>query len=215
MKKVAIILSGCGVYDGSEIHEATLAMLALSKNEVTYECFAPDKDQYHVVNHLNGEVTNEKRNVLVESARIARGEIKSLTDLIVHEFDGLLLPGGFGAAKNLSDYAIAGEDYLVDEDVAKAITSFHESRKPIAALCIAPVIVAKVLGARVTIGNDKATADIIENVGAKHVDKAYNEVAIDEKNLIVTNPCYMLADDIYQVSLGAEAAVAAMLGLMK
>lgn len=215
MKKVAIILSGCGVYDGTEIHEATLAMLALSKNEIDYECFAPDKDQYHVVNHLNGEITNEKRNVLVESARIARGKIKPITELVVREFDGLLIPGGFGAAKNLSDYAIVGDDFSVDENVAKIIKSFHELKKAIAALCIAPVIIAKILGAKVTIGNDKTIAKTIKNAGAKHVDKAYNEVAIDEKNLIVTNPCYMLSENIYQVSIGAEAAVGAMLGLMK
>jgi enhancing lycopene biosynthesis protein 2 len=215
MKKVAIILSGCGVYDGSEIHEATLAMLALSKNEVEYDCFAPDKDQYHVVNHLTGEVTEEKRNVLVESARISRGSILAIDKLNVSDYCGLLLPGGFGAAKNLSDFAINGDNYSVDEDVAKVIVAFHQSRKPIAALCIAPVILAKVLGARVTIGNDRATADILAGVGATHVNKEYNEVAIDEKNLIVTNPCYMLAESIYQVSLGAEAAVAAMLGLMK
>jgi len=215
MKKVAVILSGCGVYDGSEIHEATLAMLALSKNEVEYECFAPDKEQYHVVNHLTGEATQEKRNVLVESARIARGTIKALNDIDINEFDGLVMPGGFGAAKNLSDYAIVGENFTVDEDVAQVIRDFHAAKKPIAALCIAPVVVAKVLGGRVTIGNDKATAAVINGVGAKHVDKEYNEVAVDEVNKIVTNPCYMLADSIYQVSLGAEAAIAAMLGLMK
>ncbi|PLX08411.1 MAG: isoprenoid biosynthesis protein ElbB [Marinilabiliales bacterium] len=215
MKKVAVILSGCGVYDGSEIHEATLAMLALSKNEVEYECFAPDKEQYHVVNHLTGEATQEKRNVLVESARIARGTIKALNDIDINEFDGLVMTGGFGAAKNLSDYAIVGENFTVDEDVAQVIRDFHAAKKPIAALCIAPVVVAKVLGGRVTIGNDKATAAVINGVGAKHVDKEYNEVAVDEVNKIVTNPCYMLADSIYQVSLGAEAAIAAMLGLMK
>lgn len=215
MKKVAIILSGCGVYDGSEIHEATLAMLALSKNEVEYDCFAPDKEQYHVVNHLTGEVADEKRNVLVESARIARGSISAIDKLNVSDYCGLLMPGGFGAAKNLSDFAINGDNYSVDEDVAKVIVEFHQARKPIAALCIAPVILAKVLGARVTIGKDKTTADILTGVGATHVNKEYDEVAIDEKNLIVTNPCYMLAGNIYQVGLGAEAAVEAMLGLMK
>ncbi len=215
MKKVAIILSGCGVYDGSEIHEATLAMLALSKNEVSYECFAQDKDQFHVVNHYTGDIMDETRNVLVESARIARGKIVPLGTIKVSDFTGLLLPGGMGVSKNLSDYAINGESFLVDESVAEVIRAFHAARKPIAALCLAPVVIAKVLGARVTIGNDVVLADILRGVGASHVNKEYNEVAIDEKNLIVTNPCYMLAESIYQVNLGAEAAVAAMLGLMK
>ncbi len=215
MKKVAVILSGCGVYDGSEIHEATLALLALSKNEVDYQCFAPDKKQHHVVNHLTGEEMKEERNVLIESARIARGNINALIDLNVGDFDGILLPGGFGAAKNLSTYAFDGEKFTVDTELETILKSFHEAKKPIAALCIAPVIIAKVLGARVTIGNDAVTANHIEAQGASHVYKDYNEVAVDEVNRIVTNPCYMLADSIYKVSLGAEAAVAAMLGLMK
>ncbi|MDD4217530.1 MAG: isoprenoid biosynthesis glyoxalase ElbB [Bacteroidales bacterium] len=215
MKKIALILSGCGVYDGSEIHETTMAMLALSKNEIEYECFAPNKEQYHVINHLNGDVTDEKRNILVESARIARGEIKDTKELHVSDFSGLLLPGGFGAAKNLSDYAFKAENFTVDEEIATIIKAFHTAKKPIAALCIAPVLIAKVLGARVTIGNDTATVNVIKSVGATHVNKEYHEIAVDEKNLIVTNPCYMLATNIYQVSLGAEAAVAAMLGLIK
>ena len=215
MKKVAVILSGCGVYDGSEIHEATLALLALSKNEVEYQCFAPNKNQYHVINHLTGEVSSETRNVLVESARIARGNIKPLVELNVQEFSAILLPGGFGAAKNLSSFAYEGENYSVDESVAKVIKDFHLAHKPIAALCIAPVIIAKVLGGRITIGNDNQTVDIISKTGAQHVNKEFNEVAIDEKNLLVTNPCYMLADNIYKVWQGAEAAVEAMLGLIK
>ncbi len=215
MKKIAVILSGCGVFDGSEIHEATLSLYALSKNEVLYECFAPDKDQYHVINHYTGEITSEKRNVLVESARIARGKIKPLTELNVNEFDGLLIPGGQGAAKNLSSFGYKGENYSVDETLSRIIKEFHAAKKPIAALCIAPVIIAKVIGGKITIGKDRKTAEILEKQGAKHVNKDYNEVAVDEENLIVTNPCYMLADSIYKVGVGAEAAVEAMLGLIK
>lgn len=215
MKKIAVILSGCGVKDGSEIHEATLTMLALSKNEVDYFCFAPNKEQYDVVNHYTGEVSNEKRNVLVESARIARGKIKPLSELLAADFDGVILPGGFGAAKNLSTFAYDGADFKVDLEVARVLKDFHSARKPIAALCIAPVILSKVLGGILTIGNDKATAEVINFVGGKHVNKEYHEVAIDEKNLLVTNPCYMLTDNIYKVSIGAEAAVDALLGLMK
>jgi enhancing lycopene biosynthesis protein 2 len=215
MKKVAVILSGCGVYDGSEIHEATLTLLALSKNEVDYQCFAPDKEQFHVINHLTGEITNEKRNILTESARIARGKIKALTELKAENYSAVIFPGGSGVTKNLSTFATEGENYSVDEDVARVIKEFHSAGKPIAALCIAPVIIAKVIGGIITIGNDKITAGILKKSGAIHVVKDYNEVAIDEKNLIVTNPCYMIADSIYKVSQGAEAAVEAMLGLMK
>lgn len=215
MKKIAVILSGCGVYDGSEIHEATLTLLALSKNETEYMCFAPDKQQFHVINHFTGEISNEKRNVLVESARIARGKIKPLSELKASDFDGIILPGGFGAAKNLSTYAIECENYSVDSEVERVIKEFHSSHKPIAALCIAPVIIAKVLGGKITIGNDAETAAILNKAGAQHINKEYHEVAVDEKNLLVTNPCYMLADSIYKVYQGAEAAVEALLGLIR
>ncbi|MCK9255487.1 MAG: isoprenoid biosynthesis glyoxalase ElbB [Bacteroidales bacterium] len=215
MKNIAVILSGSGRFDGSEIHEATLTLLALSKNEVNYMCFAPNKNQYHVINHLTEEVSNETRNVLVESARIARGNIKDIKELNAKDFDALVLPGGFGAAKNLSSFAYEGENFRVDTDVERVVKDFHNSKKPIAALCIAPVIISKVLGAEVTIGNDKETATIIEHVGGKHIIKDYHEIAIDTKNLIVTNPCYMIADDIYKVWLGAEASIEALLGLIK
>ncbi len=215
MKNIAVILSGSGRFDGSEIHEATLTLLALSKNEVNYMCFAPNKNQYHVINHLTEEVSNETRNVLVESARIARGNIRDIKELNAKDFDALVLPGGFGAAKNLSSFAYEGENFRVDTDVERVVKDFHNSKKPIAALCIAPVIISKVLGAEVTIGNDKETANIIEHVGGKHIIKDYHEIAIDTKNLIVTNPCYMIADDIYKVWLGAEASIEALLGLIK
>lgn len=214
MKKIAIVLSGCGVFDGSEIHEATLCLLALSKNEIDYECFAPDKDQFQVINHLTGEAVKEQRNILVESARIARGKIKPITELSSANFDGVIFPGGHGAAKNLSSYGYEGEEYSVDKDVERVIIDFHKAKKPIGALCIAPVLVAKVLGGKITIGNDKATAEILTKSGAEHIKTEYNEVAIDEKNLIVTTPCYMLADNIYEVYQGVEAAVDAILGLI-
>jgi enhancing lycopene biosynthesis protein 2 len=214
MKKVAVILSGCGVYDGSEIHEAVLSLWALSKNEVNYQCYAPDKEQYHVINHITKEVSLETRNVLIESARIARGNIKPLTELKVDDYSAVLLPGGFGVAKNLSNFAIEGENYKVDIEVERIIKEFHSAHKPIAALCIAPVILAKIVGGIITIGNDYATAKMLNNVGATHTIKEYNEVAVDEKNMFVTNPCYMLADSIFKVSLGVEAAVEAMIGLM-
>lgn len=215
MKNFAVILSGCGVYDGSEIHEATLTLYALSKNEVKYQCFAPDKDQMHVINHLTGEEQNEKRNVLVESARIARGDIKPLSEYKPENFSGIVLPGGFGAAKNLSTFAVDGDKFTVDPQVEKVVKDTHNAKKPIAALCIAPVIIGKVLGAKVTIGTDEGTAAAIVNSGGKHTNKAYNEIAIDEENLVVSNPCYMLAENIYQVGVGVEAAIEALIGLCK
>jgi len=207
MKKVAVILSGSGVKDGSEIHESVLALWALAKNKISYECFAPDKDQYHVINHLTGEVAKESRNILVEAARIARGKIKPLTGLNVKEFDAVLFPGGFGAAKNLSSYAYEGKDYSVDKEVEKVVKEFHTAKKPIVALCIAPMVIAKVLKAEVTIGSDPATAEIVEYVGAKHVNRKVDEIAVDKKNLVITTPCYMLTDNVYEISLGIEAAI--------
>jgi enhancing lycopene biosynthesis protein 2 len=214
MKKVAVILSGCGVKDGSEIHESVIALWALSKNNIQYECFAPDKDQYHVINHLTGEVAPEKRNILVESARIARGNVNPLKELNVAGFDGLLIPGGFGAAKNIFTYAFEGANYKVDSEVEKIVKEFHAVEKPIVALCIAPMIVAKVLKAKLTIGNDSETAKIVESVGAKHENADFDEIVIDKENKVITTPCYMLADNAYQISLGIEKAVEAMKELM-
>lgn len=215
MKNFAVILSGCGVFDGSEIHEATLTLYSLSKNEINYTCFAPDKNQMHVINHITGEEQNETRNVLVESARIARGEVKPLSELNVNDFDAIVLPGGFGAAKNLSSFAVDGDKLTVDEELDKLIRDFHKAKKPIAALCIAPVIVGKVLGAEVTIGTDEGTAQAIISSGGKHVNKEYNEIAVDKDNLVVSNPCYMTAKNIYQVGEGVEAAIQATIALCK
>lgn len=214
MKKFAIILSGCGVYDGSEIHESTMVMLAIKKIGFDFELFAPNKEQYHVVNHLTGEVTNEKRNVLVESARIARGNVKDLKLLHAKNFDILILPGGFGAAKNLSSYAIDGEKMSVDNEVERVILDFHKSKKPIGAMCIAPVIIAKVLpGSLVTIGQDSKTAKDISTFGSNHKNSNKTEVVVDYNNKIVTTPCYMLESNIAEIYDGAYNLVNALLTL--
>jgi len=213
-KKIALILAGSGVYDGSEIHETTMAMYALAKNEIDYMCFAPDIKQAHVINHITGEEMNETRNVLTESARLARGKIKDIRELDVEDYDGILLPGGFGAAKNLSDFAFKGDNMTVQPDVEKVIKAFHDAKKPIGALCIAPTIIAKVLGAKVTIGKDPETAQAIESMGGKHENKDASEITVDMDNKIVTNPCYMLASSPYEVGEGAEAVVEAMKGMM-
>lgn len=212
MKKFAVVLSGSGVYDGAEIHEATLSMYAIAKQGASYDVFAPDTEQHHVINHLNGEEMNEKRNVLVEAARIARGNIKPLDKFDPADYDALLLPGGFGAAKNLSTFAFDGPDCKVQPDVEKAIKGMHDAGKPIAALCIAPVLLAKILGeVKITIGQDEGTADAVKSLGATHENTDHGEVLIDSKNKLFTTPCYMLDANIVQIGDGAENVVRAVL----
>ncbi|MBN2680952.1 MAG: isoprenoid biosynthesis glyoxalase ElbB [Bacteroidales bacterium] len=214
-KQIAVILSGCGVYDGSEIHEATLSLYAISKLGAEYQIFAPDIDQHHVINHITGEEMAEKRNVLVESARIARGNIKSLDKLNQNDFDAIIFPGGFGVAKNLCNFAFKGTDCQVDSSIENLIKSFHSAGKPIGALCISPVLIARVLhGVEVTIGEDAGTAKAIETFGAKHNKTKHGEVTVDKKNKIVTNPCYMLNSTIAQIGEGAENVVKAILELV-
>lgn len=213
--KFAVVLSGCGVYDGSEIQEATLTLLAISKLNGVYEVFAPDMEQLHVVNHLTGQVTNEKRNAMVEAARIARGNIKPLSAFKAHDFDALIFPGGFGAAKNLSTYAIYGEKMTVLPEVEKAILDTAKQNKPIGAWCIAPVILSKVLGnISLTIGNEIDIANLLEQFGSKHVTTGQGEIAIDPTNKIVTTPCYMLESSIAQIYEGIENAVRAMIKMI-
>lgn len=209
--KVAVILAGSGVFDGSEIHEATMALYAISKQGGTYEIFAPNIEQHHVVNHLTGEEMPEKRNVLVESARIARGKISDLETLDIRAFDALILPGGFGVAKNLSDFAFKGAKAEVLESVKRCILAFVEQKKPIGALCISPAIVAKVLDkATVTIGQDTDTISAIEEMGAQHKLTNHGEVVIDKKHKLATTPCYMLDANIVDIANGAEHVVKAV-----
>lgn len=215
MKKFAIILSGCGVFDGAEVHETTLTMLSIMKRGAQYEIFAPDIDQYHVINHLNGDEMNEKRNVLVESARIARGKIKPLTEYNEEDFDALIMPGGFGAAKNLSDFAVKGPECNVNEEVARAVKNTVAAKKPLGAICISPAIVARVLeGVELTIGQDADTIKGLEAMGARHKKTTHGEVVIDEKYNVFSTPCYMLDANILQIWEGADNIVKAMLEKM-
>jgi enhancing lycopene biosynthesis protein 2 len=216
MKKFAVVLSGCGVFDGAEIHEATLSLLAIAKKECTYEIFAPDIKQYHVVNHITGDEMEETRNVLVESARIARGNIRDLKEFNPSSFDGLLFPGGFGAAKNLSTWAFEGADAAILPEVEVAIRGMVDLKKPVGALCISPVILARVLGeVHLTIGDDESTIDALESLGAKHVYATHGEVVIDPDYNLVTTPCYMLDANIVQIALGADNVVDAMIRMME
>jgi len=215
MKKFAVVLSGCGVFDGAEIHEATLTMLAIMKQGATYEIFAPDIPQHHVINHITGEEMPEKRNVLIESARIARGQIKDLKDYDPNNFDALVFPGGFGAAKNLCNFAFEGADCTINPEVEKAILKTAGKNKPVGALCISPVIFAKIFGdVEVTIGQDKGTAEAVEKMGATHLTTNHGEVVIDEKNNLFTTPCYMLDANILDIAKGASNIVRAMLERM-
>ena len=212
-KKVAVVLSGCGVFDGAEIHESVLALLALDRHGAAYQCFAPDMDQFHVINHISGDEMDESRNVLIEAARIARGQIRALSEFDAAAFDALLLPGGFGAAKNLSNLAFEGPECVVNADLQYAVTAMVEAGKPIGALCISPAVIARILpGARVTIGEDAGTAGAIEAMGGVHQKTTHAEVIIDERLKLVTSPCYMLDDaSISQIADGADNTVCALL----
>jgi len=184
-KNSQLYFSGSGVYDGAEIHEATLTMLAISRQGGEYQCFAPNIQQYHVINHITGEEMNESRNVLIESARIARGDIKPLSEFDGKDFDALIFPGGLGAAKNLSTVAFDGANATVNPDVEKSVLQMIDLKKPIGALCIAPAFIAKILkDVSVTIGKDKGTAETIEAMGATHVETNHGDVVFDEENLV-------------------------------
>lgn len=214
-KKFAVVLAGCGVYDGAEIHEATLTMLAIVRQGGSYQCFAPDMNQHHVINHLNGEEMDETRNVLIESARIARGVIKDLKEFDGKDFDALIFPGGFGAAKNLSTVAFDGPNANVNEDVEKAVKQMAELKKPIGALCISPAFIAKILtDVNVTIGQDPGTIEAIEAMGATHLKTSHGDVVFDEKKLVFTTPCYMLDATIIDIDDGASNIVKEMIKVM-
>lgn len=207
MARIGVVLSGCGVYDGAEIHEATLTLFFLDRAGAEIVCMAPNVDQLDVVNHVKGETSGEKRNVLVESSRIARGVIKDMAEVKAADLDALVFPGGFGAAKNLCNFAVKGTDCTVNPEVERLIKEMHAAKKPVGFICIAPVIAAKVLGSfgpRLTIGNDKGTAGAIEKMGATHVDCTVDDVVVCRKNRIVTTPAYMLGPTISKVALGVE-----------
>ena len=216
MVRVGVVLSGCGVYDGAEIHEATLTLFFLDRAGAEIICMAPNVDQMDVVDHIKGEATGEKRNVLVEASRIARGVIKDIKDVKAGDIDALVFPGGFGAAKNLCNFAVKGADCTVNPGVEKLIKEMHSAKKPIGFICIAPVIAAKVLGSfnpQLTIGNDKGTAEAIEKMGGKHVVSPVENAVVDQKNKIVTTPAYMLGPNISKVALGIEKVINEVLKL--
>jgi enhancing lycopene biosynthesis protein 2 len=208
--KVGVLLAGCGVFDGTEIHEAVLTLLFLDRAGADAVCMAPNMEQFHVINHLTQEELNEKRDLMVESARIARGDISDLSNIRASELDALIIPGGFGAAKNLSNFAIKGPEAEVHPEVARLLKEMWDAGKPLGAICIAPATLTRALGAEnpeVTIGSDPGTAAAIETMGGRHVTCPVDAICIDEKNRIVTTPAYMLGPGIKEVAVGIEKLV--------
>jgi enhancing lycopene biosynthesis protein 2 len=210
--RVGLILSGCGVQDGSEIQEATITLLELARAGAEAVCMAPDAPQVRVVDHLHGKEAAESRNMLRESARIARGSIRDIREVRAADLEALILPGGYGAATNLSDFASAGEACALQPDVERLLVEMHAAGKPIGAMCIAPPLVARALAkkgirTRVTIGTDRGTAERVEKMGAEHVDCPAGEIVIDEANRIVSTPAYMLAQGIAEAAEGITKLV--------
>ncbi len=216
MIKIGVVLSGCGVMDGSEIHESVLTLLALSKRGAEALCTAPNGAQHHVINHLTNKESGEKRNMLVESARIARGKIRDVAGLKAAELDGLIFPGGFGAAKNLCTFAFDGADCKVHPEVARLAREVHQAGKPIGAICISPALVAKIFQGKhlkLTIGTDPGTAGAIREMGQEHVDCPVEKAFVDETQKIVTTPAYMLASNLAEAYEGIDRLVAEVLRL--
>jgi enhancing lycopene biosynthesis protein 2 len=226
--KFGILLSGCGVYDGAEIHEATMAMLAVKEAGHDYQCISINRNQHHVVDHLTGNEMNESRNMMVEAARIARGDVKEISDITPADIDGLIIPGGFGSAKNFSKWAFLGPEGGIEDEVKLLIVNMINVGKPICALCVSPVVVAKALEGsdihpKMTLGSDQEGSpyDIpgfnagIESVGAVAEMKTVREVLIDTENKIVTAPCYMMDADILEVRNNAKQAVEALISLVQ
>lgn len=226
--KAALLLSGNGVYDGSEIHEAVFCLLALAEEGFEVQAFAPDMEQLHVIDHTTGEEMKETRNVLVESARIVRGNIKNVDEMDAEDYDALVIPGGFGAAKNLSTWAIDGPEARIRPEVKKTIVSFVEGKKPIVSLCISPAVIALALKDKgfepaLTVGTteEKTPYDIpainagLESIGASMTMKKVSEILYDGKNRIITSPCYMQDANITEIRKGISMAVKKLKALVE
>ena len=209
MARVGVILSGCGVFDGSEVQEASATLISLAQHGIEYQCMAPDRD-FDVIDHRTQEPTGEKRNVLTESARIARGEILDLKDVKGADYDAFFLPGGFGAAKNLCTFATKGPDCEVDPQVERVLREASDAGKPIGFICIAPALGARVFGdkgVRLTIGHDAGTAEAVGKTGATHVEADAEQIVIDDEHNMVSTPAYMEAKNPAQVYAGINALV--------
>ncbi len=217
-KQIAVLLAGCGHLDGAEIHEAVLTLLALDQRGAKYTCCAPNIDQHTVTDHLTKSPAADRRNVLHESARIARGNIRDVAEMRIADFDALIIPGGFGVAKNLCNFAEAGAECTVNAAVDRLIGDALAAGKPIGAICIAPALLARVAGrrgisARLTIGDDAGTAAAISRMGCQHENCTVTEFCADEKNKIVCTPAYMLGTGPAAVFEGIRKAVDRVLAM--
>lgn len=219
-KTIAIILAGSGRGDGTEITEAVSVLVHLSRLNVPYKCFAPDQPQVDVINHVTSKPTNETRNLMVEAARISRGDITDIKSLNAADFAGVIFPGGFGAAKNLCTFAKDGPNCIVHPDVDRVVRAFHAAKKPIGLICISPVIGAKVLGTAgggpgcsVTLGNDAGVAQAVSAMGSKHVTHAVTEAHVDKEQKVITTPAYMCDAKPYEVFTGIGRLVEAVIAL--
>lgn len=215
-KRVAVILSGCGVYDGAEIHESVITLLRLDQRGAQVQCFAPNIAQMHVINHLTGEEMPESRNVLTEATRIARGDVADVRELQVDKFDALILPGGFGVAKNLSSFAVEGAGCSVQPDVLAATQAFVQAGKPIGLICIAPALAVKIFGEGVscTLGaEDDPAAEALVAMGGQHVECTVEDIVEDEARKLVSTPAYMLAQSIAEAASGINKLVDRVLEL--
>lgn len=222
MSDYAIVLAGCGKMDGSEIHESVSCLIHLARHGVSYRCFAPDKPQQDVINHATGKPSHESRNVMVEAARISRGEISPLSTLDPAAFKAVVFPGGFGAAKNLCTFASQEAGCTIDPEVERVVKGFHALGKPIAMCCIAPVIGARVLGkasggpgCTVTIGSDAGTAAAIEAMGAHNVPKLVTQAIVDEANRLVTTPAYMHDANPHEVFVGIGQMIDGLVSMVR
>ncbi|MBF0096138.1 MAG: isoprenoid biosynthesis glyoxalase ElbB [Magnetococcales bacterium] len=213
-KRVGVVLSGCGVFDGAEIYEASLTLYFLDRAGVEVFCFAPNREQHHVINHLTGAEMAETRNVLVEAARLARGKIQDLALAEAENLDAVILPGGFGAAKNLSDLAFASDKPQIIPELASLLRALHGSGKPIGAICISPAVIALALadkGVLLTIGDDRETAAGITATGNRHQESTFRDIVVDHTHKVVSTSAYMCASSISEAGLGIEKLVAQVL----
>ncbi len=216
MPRIGVVLSGCGVNDGAEIQESVITMLELDKAGAEMVLMAPNIDQLHVINHYTGQEMDEYRNVLVESARIARGNIKDMAEVSSSDVDALIFPGGFGVAKNLCDYAMTGANCSINPDVLKLSKEVHKDNKPIGVMCIAPAMMAKILGedTELTIGFDEQTSEDINTMGAKHITCPVEDIIVDREKKVVSTPAYMEAKSIKEAAEGISKLVTEILNMI-